>query len=82
MKDFIVHSDVGEFQSEKIKQLVRCFGGEIQKGSAYTPEQQCFMERGWRTIKAMTSTMTVATGLGMCAGLLEAHEHLDGAFGS
>ena len=39
MKDFIVHSDVGEFQSEKIRQLVRSYGGEIQKGSAYTPEQ-------------------------------------------
>ena len=63
MKDFIVHSDVGEFQSEKIKQLVRTFGGEIQKGSAYTPEQQCFMERGWRTVKDMASTMIVAAGL-------------------
>ena len=62
MKDFIVHSDVGEFQSEKIKQLVRTFGGEIQKGSAYTPEQQCFMERGWRTVKDMASTMIGAAG--------------------
>ena len=63
MKDFIVHSDVGEFQSEKIRQLVRSYGGEIQKGSAYTPEQQCFMERGWRTIKDTASTMIVAAGL-------------------
>ena len=32
MKDFIVHSDVGEFQSDKIRALVRSHGGEIQKG--------------------------------------------------
>ena len=63
MKDFIVHSDVGKFQSEKIKKLVRTFGGEIQKGSTYTPEQQCLIERGWRTVKDMASTMIVAAGL-------------------
>jgi hypothetical protein len=40
LKDFIIHSDVGEFQSDKIRDLVRSAGGEIQKGSAYTPEHQ------------------------------------------
>ena len=40
LKDFIIHSDVGEFQSDKIRSLVRTMGGEIQKGSAYTPERQ------------------------------------------
>ena len=63
MKDFIMHSDVGEFQSDKIRDLVRTYGGEIQKGSAYTPEQQCFIERAWRTVKDMASTMIVAAGL-------------------
>ena len=38
MKDFKGHSDVGEFQLKNIKQLVRSFGGEVQKGSAYTPK--------------------------------------------
>ena len=63
MKDFIVHSNVGKFQSEKIKQLVRSFRGENQKGSAFTPELQCFLERGWRTVKYKASTMIVAAGL-------------------
>ena len=63
MKNFIVHSDVGEFQSDKIIALVRSYGGENPKGSAYTPEQQCFIERGWRTIKGTASTMIVAAGL-------------------
>jgi hypothetical protein len=63
LRDFIIHSDVGEFQSEKIRSLVRTFGGEIQKGSAYTPEHSCFIERAWRTIKEMASTMIIAAGL-------------------
>ena len=33
MKDFIIHSDVGEFQFDKIRDSVRVAGGEIQKGS-------------------------------------------------
>ena len=33
MIDFIIHSDAGEFQSEKIRDIVRQAGGEIQKGS-------------------------------------------------
>ena len=44
-KDFIIHSNVAEFQSDKICDLVRTVGGEIQKGSAYTTEAQCFIER-------------------------------------
>ena len=63
MKDFIVHSDEGEVKSEQNRQFVRLYGGEIQKGSDYTPEQQCFMERGWRTIKDTAATMIVAAGL-------------------
>ena len=63
MKDFIIHSDVGEFQSDKIRGLVRAAGGEIQKGSAYTPEAQCFIERSWRTVKEMASTFILASGL-------------------
>ena len=61
--DFIIHSDVGEFQSEKIREIVRAAGGEIEKGSAYTPEHQCFIERGWRTIKELASTMLLASNL-------------------
>ena len=63
LRDFIIHSDVGEFQSDKIRAMVRSYGGEIQKGSAYTPEHQCFIERAWRTIKEMASTMIIAAGL-------------------
>ena len=63
LKDFIIHSDVGEFQSDKIRALVRSVGGEIEKGSAYTPEHQCFIERAWRTIKEMASAMILAAGL-------------------
>ena len=63
LRDFIIHSDVGEFQSDKIRSMVRSYGGEIQKGSAYTPEHQCFIERAWRTIKEMASTMIIAAGL-------------------
>ena len=63
LKDFIIHSDVGEFQTDRIRALVRAHGGEIQKGAAYTPESQCFIERAWRTIKEMASTMIIAAGL-------------------
>ena len=63
MNDFIVHSNIGEFQSKKIQQLVHSYGGETQKRFAYTPEQQCFMERGGRTIKDMASSMIVVAGL-------------------
>ena len=63
LRDFIIHSDVGEFQSDKIRVLVRSYGGEIEKGSAYTPEHSCFIERSWRTIKEMASTMIIAAGL-------------------
>ena len=63
LKDFIIHSDVGEFQTDRIRALVRAHGGEIQKGTAYTPESQCFIERAWRTIMEMASTMIIAAGL-------------------
>ena len=42
---------------------MRTFGGEIEKGSAYTPEHQCFIERAWRTIREMASTFIIAAGL-------------------
>ena len=58
-----MHSGVGEFEVDKILALLRPREGEIQKGSGYTPEQQCLMERGWRTIKNMASTMIVTTAL-------------------
>ena len=35
--DFIIHSDVEEFQSAKIRDLVRAAESEVTKGSAYTP---------------------------------------------
>ena len=56
MKDLIIHSDVGKFQSDKIRDLVRAASGEIQKGSAYTPEAQCFLEWSWRAVKEMATT--------------------------
>ena len=40
LKDFIVYSDVREFQSERIRDLARTFGGEIGKGSVCTPEHR------------------------------------------
>ena len=63
MTDFIIHSDVGEFQSDKIRELIRAAGGEIQKRSAYTPEAQCFIEWSWRTVIEMASTSILSSGL-------------------
>ena len=61
--DFFIHSEEGEFQFEKIRDIVRAAGGEIEKGSAYTPEHQCFIERGWRTIRELVSTMLLGSNL-------------------
>ena len=44
MKDFIIHSDVSEFQSDK----VRAKGGEFQKGLPFSPEAQK-RSRRWRS---------------------------------
>ena len=61
--DFTIHSDVGEYQSEKIRDIIRVAGGEIKKGSAYIPEHQCFKEKDWKTIKVLVSTMLLASNL-------------------
>ena len=42
----VIYRDVREFQREKIRDIVRAAGGEIDKGSACTPEHHCFLERG------------------------------------
>ena len=63
MTDFIVHSDIWEFQSEKIWDIVRKAGSNIQKGLVYSPQQQAFIECNWWTVKDQASIMLLASWL-------------------
>ena len=63
MTDLIIYSVVGEFQSEKIQDIVRKAGGEIQKESVYTPEQHGFIERNWKTVKDQAPMVILASRL-------------------
>ena len=55
--DFIMQSDNGEFRSNIIESFINEKGGKVFHSCSYTPETQAIIERLWRTITELASTM-------------------------
>jgi hypothetical protein len=63
LKDFIIQSDTGEFVSREIEQILAENGGVLRHSSPYTPETQSVIERLWRTVTELATTMLLAAKL-------------------
>jgi hypothetical protein len=63
LKDFIIQSDTGEFVSREIEGILAENGEYLRHGAPYTPETQAVIERLWRTITELATTMMLAANL-------------------
>jgi hypothetical protein len=63
LKDFIIQSDTGEFVSQEVEAILSENGGALRHGSPYTPETQAVIERLWRTVTELATTMLIAAQL-------------------
>ena len=63
LKDFIIQSDTGEFVSREIEGILAENGGVLRHSSPYTPETQAVIERLWRTVTELATTMLLAAQL-------------------